>query len=189
MTKSWRLGFSRISMTLGLVALAAVPITASAALNAYLTAVGESQGNIEGSVDIAPHEGKIEVVEYTHNVSQVIDNATGMPSGKRQHRPIRIIKPLDKASPLLTNALVNNERLTNVTIIFYRPGNTGAEQHYFTVELFDARITNISHISGSEDELLQKPAQEIVTFVYGKIIWTWEDGGISSEDNWLTSSP
>lgn len=189
MTSSCPLGFSRILATFAFVALAGIPLETSASLDSYMTAEGELQGNIMGSVDIAPHEGAIEVVEYAHSVSQVIDNATGLPAGERQHRPIRITKPLDKASPLLMNALVNNENLTTVTFRHYRPSQTGAEQQYYTVELINARITNISQITGSEDELLQKPAQEIITLVYQKIIWTWEDGGITSEDDWLTPTP
>ena len=166
--------------------IALVPISASAALNAYMTAHGDTQGDITGSVTQAGREGSMEVVEYSHSVSQSIDNASGLPTGKRQHRPIRIIKDVDKASPALMNALNSNENLSEVRIDFWRPGNSGAGQQFYRVELLNAKIINISQLSGSEDELLQKPAQETITFSYQKIIWTWQDGGNTAEDDWQT---
>lgn len=169
--------------------IALVPISASAALNAYMTATGATQGAITGSVDQAGREGSMEVLEFSHSVSQSVDNASGLPSGKRQHRPIRIIKDIDKASPILMTVMTSNENLTEVRIDFWRPNQAGQELQFYTVELVNATITNISQISGSEDELLQKPAQETITFTYQKIIWTWQDGGITSEDDWETPVP
>lgn len=167
----------------------AVSGSAYAGLDAYLWATGEIQGQIQGSVTVAGREGSILVVEFAHNVSQTVDSASGLPSGKRQHRPIRVTKPVDKASPLLANAQTNNEKLTSVRIDFWRPKSNGQEEQFYTVELVNARITSISQHHGSTPELLTTPTQETVTLVYDKIIWTWQDGGIAAEDDWIAPTP
>jgi len=166
-----------------------LPTGASAALNAYMTLTGETQGKVDGSVTQAGREGMMEVVEFSHSVSQVIDSASGLPTGTVQHRPIRVTKPVDKASPILMNILANSENITEFRIDFWRPSSSGKESQFYTVELVNAAIVNISQVSGSEDELQQKPAQEIITFTYQKIIWTWQDGGITAEDDWITPTP
>jgi type VI secretion system secreted protein Hcp len=169
--------------------LTLVPLGALAALPAYMWATGETQGVINGSVDHPGRENSMEVVEFSHSRSQAIDSASGLPSGKRQHRPIRVTKLIDKASPKLANALTTNESLTTFRINFYRPGPSGVEQQFYTVELVNARITNISQsiISRNTEEwnIIAAPAIETITLVYDKIIWTWEDGGIAAEDDWI----
>ena len=189
MNKQWRFINPGFFFILLASVLALVPLGASAALPAYMRITGETQGVIEGSVDQAGRENSMEVVEFSHSRSQVIDSASGLPSGKRQHRPIRVTKPVDKASPKLANALTTNESLTVFRIDFYRPSPTGQEQQYYTVELINARITNISQSIISRDtenwNIIAAPAIETITLVYDRIIWTWEDGGITAEDDWI----
>jgi type VI secretion system secreted protein Hcp len=162
---------------------------ASAALDGYMRATGETQGDIHGSVDQAGREDTMEVIEFTHNVSQLIDSASGLPAGKKQHRPIRIIKPVDKASPILMNVLVNNENLTTVRIDFWKPSSAGKEFQYYTVELVNAKITSISQFNSSDEEFVALRARETISLVYDRIIWTWQDGGITAEDVWTTPVP
>ena len=186
MKRSQILSLFKLPVLLMFASVTLVPISATAALNAFMTATGETQGAITGGATQTGREGSMEVLEFSHSVSQSIDSASGLPTGKRQHRPIRIVKDVDKASPILMTVLTSNENLTEVRINFWRPNLSGQEIQFYTVELVNAKITNISQISGSEDELLQKPAQETITFTYQKIIWTWQDGNITSEDDWQT---
>jgi len=177
-----------VNLVIVILALA-VSGSAYAGLDAYLWVTGQTQGQIQGSVTQAGREGSMQIVEFAHNVSQAIDSASGLPSGKRQHRPIRVTKPVDKASPLLANALINNENLTSVRIDFWRPNSNGSEEQFYTVELVNARITSISQHHGSTPELLPTPTQETVTLVYDTIVWTWQGSGISAQDDWLTPTP
>ena len=189
MNKQWRFLNPGIITTLLVAMLALVPLGAFAALPAYMWITGETQGVIEGSVDQAGRENSMEVVEFSHSRSQTIDSASGLPSGKRQHRPVRVTKLIDKASPKLESALTTNESLTAFRIDFYRPSQSGVEQQYYTVELVNARITNISQSIISRDtenwNFVATPAIETITLVYDRIIWTWEEGGITAEDVWL----
>jgi len=85
------------------------------ALNAYLTLKGQKQGNINGSVTQKGRENSILVHAFSQEVVSPRDPASGLATGKRQHKPLLIVKEIDKSSPLLWNALINNE--------IYRHGN------------------------------------------------------------------
>lgn len=136
---------------------------------------GETQDEIHGSSTAPGTENMIVVENFSHEVVSPRDAASGLPTGKRQHKPITITKRIDKSTPLIASALVNNENLPTVIFRFYRTSATGHVQQYYTVELVNASIAGIK--SGPRDV-------EEVTFVYQKIIWTWVDGGITAEDDW-----
>jgi type VI secretion system secreted protein Hcp len=58
------------------------------ALNAYLSVVGQKQGDIKGSVTQKGREGKIMVIAFTHEIVCPRDPASGIPTGKRIHKPL-----------------------------------------------------------------------------------------------------
>jgi len=148
----------------------------------FMTVEGSRAGVIEGGAIGAGREGWIEVVGFSHEVVSPRDAASGLPTGKRQHKPISITKPIDKATPLLFQALVTNENLSNVELRFYKPDRTGREQLYYTIELTNASIAGIG-----QSQLVGDPMPlEEVSFTYEKIVWTWTDGGITAEDDWET---
>ncbi|NNM35729.1 MAG: type VI secretion system tube protein Hcp [Nitrosopumilus sp.] len=151
----------------------------------YLTLTGETQGQVKGNVGAAGHEDKIEVYGFSHEVDSPRDAASGLPTGKRQHTPISIEKPVDKSTPILYSILVSNENITELKLEFWGPDrSTGKEVLYYTVELQNASISNI----GEKSSVLGSPPNftDQVSFTYQKIIWTWNDGGITAEDDWET---
>lgn len=157
--------------------------SAHAALNSYLSVTGETQGEIHGSVTQAGREDTIMVIGFSHEIVAPRDAASGLPTGKRQHKPFIVTAPIDKSTPLLFNALANNENLPEVTLRLYRPSRSGKEQQYYTIELVNATVSSIKLESGEE------PRDEnamTVSFTYQKIIETWEDGGVTAEDDWST---
>ena len=158
------------------------------ALNAYMRVTGETQGEIRGSVTQAGREDSIMVLAVDHEVVSPRDEASGLPTGKRQHKPLTITKEIDKTTPLLMNALVNNENITDMEIRFWAPSNTGQEFQYYTIELLNASIAGIRFemLNNKYPENMQHKECEYVTFCYEKIIWTYEDGGNTAEDDWET---
>lgn len=148
----------------------------------HMTATGESQGAIMGSVTAQGREGSTMVIGTGQSVRTARDAASGMPSGQRQHNPFTIIKYLDKATPKLYLAWVNNELLTNVTLRFYRIGHSETPEHYYTVTLQNAQVCDIT-LEGDNTNGEHKE-REHISFCYQKIIWTWVDGGITAEDDW-----
>lgn len=172
------------------LAFTVIPATSWAALPAFMTITGETQGKIDGGVTQAGREGSIEVWGVSHEVISPYDAATGLPSGKRQHRPIRVVKGVDKATPALYTALFKNENLTEFAIRFWRPDRSGQELQYYTIELVNARVVGImpSHSSDIPDSLDPDPDEmsEIVSFTYQTMVITWEDGGLTADDTWET---
>jgi len=156
-------------------------------LPAFMSITGANQGLILGSVDLEGHEGTIMVYAHDHIVDCEINERTGQVMARHQHHPLSIVKEIDKSSPKLYQALATGERLSDVTILWYRLTYLGSEEHYFTIYLEDARIVSIRSCTPSALDLgltNYGPVEE-VSFVYRKIRWTWELEGIEFEDSWI----
>jgi type VI secretion system secreted protein Hcp len=162
---------------------------------AYLSIEGATQGNITegaftedsvGNVYQEGHENEILVEAFSHTVTVPTDPQSGQPTGQRVHKPLTITKVFDKSSPMLYTALASGERLPKCEIKWWRTSSSGTQEHYFTIKLEDAIITNIS----ARMPNCQDPSQahfthsEDVSFSYRKITWTHEVGSTSGEDDW-----
>jgi type VI secretion system secreted protein Hcp len=156
------------------------------ALNAYLKLKGQQIGDIKGSVTQKGREDKIEVYGVSHEIVSPRDAASGLPTGKRHHKPFVITKPVDKSSPLLMSVLVNNENISEWKLEFWRPSKTGKEEQHFTIDLLNGNIASIrqEQLNNKYPENMPHEFREHVSFTYQKITWTWMDGGISAEDDW-----
>ena len=157
-------------------------VTSAEIVYMYLSMAGSRQGDIEGSVTTVDHEGSIEVYAYTHSIISPRDPTTGLVTGKHQHKPFTVIKPIDKATPLLYSALSTSETIKEWKLDFYRTTSTGTVENFYTIELTNAVISEISD-KGSSYGTTQS-----VSFVYQKISWTWTDGNIMAEDYWKDPS-
>ena len=95
------------------------------------------------------------------------------------------MKSFDRASPKLYQALISGERMTRASIKWYRVNNRGAEEHYFTVTLFNARIVSIESIMlNCLDPSSQPPGHhEHIMFLYERIVWKWEADNVEAEDD------
>src|SRR5512133_3816420 len=113
------------------------------ALNAYLKLKGEKTGEVKGSVTQKGREDSMMIIATSHEVVSPRDAASGLPTGKRQHKPFTITKEIDKATPLLYNILVNNENVKKWKLQYWQPSASGKEQQHYTVELLNASIAGI----------------------------------------------
>jgi type VI secretion system secreted protein Hcp len=152
------------------------------ALNAYLRLTDSENQPIEGSVTDPGQEGSILVVSMQHSVSTPRDAASGLPTGKRQHKPFVITKLIDKASPLLYGIQNNGEVLVNFNMTFWRPTLTSEPENYYTITLTNARIISIHQLmQGNQDTETAEPLPvEQVSFTYDTISWTYMDGTTST---------
>jgi type VI secretion system secreted protein Hcp len=142
----------------------------------YCKVTGQKQGVIQGDNNIKGLEDYLPVLTISSGVISPRD-----PAGKRQHKPLTILKEVDKASPKLFMAAVTNETLSSVECVFYRAQRTGIMQKYFRITLNNASIAedDISGTSGVNDGI-----RESVQFTFEKI--TLEDlisGTIGTDDN------
>ncbi len=155
---------------------------------AYLTLVAERQGPILGSVTQKGRENKILVIAVQHEIVSPRDPQSGIPTGKRMHKPLVITKELDRSSPLLYSILCTNENIKDARLDFWTASPTGQEKQHYTVRLTNANICAITFkMANSRHARLQKLVEyEEVGFTYEKIEWTWNEGGITASDDWET---
>jgi type VI secretion system secreted protein Hcp len=162
----------------------AAPVHAE--LNAYMTVRGQHQGEIKGSAVQKGREGKIVVIAVDHSLVAPTDAASGMATGRLQHKPLLISKEVDRASIGLHNALINNERLSEVSLQFWQPqmrgGLGGSEAMYYSITLKNARVVSLRHVmpNNRDPALATRAAYEEVGLLYENITWTWSDGGMSA---------
>lgn len=160
--------------------LASAPATAQHLIYAP-PFTSNSAGEIKGTVTKPGLEEAIEILGYQHEVSNPVDAATGLPTGKRQHRPFTITKMLDRASPLLFDTLTKNGTIDELVFLFYRPTAVGTEEHFFTITLEEATISNIRQEKATGP---LSTTLEYVSFTYDKITWEEVDVGVMAFDSW-----
>jgi len=164
----------------------------------FVSIEGSRQGNITagayskasvGNSYQEGHDNESAVKGITHNITIPRDPLSGQPSGQRVHSPYVITKLLDKASPLLMNALVSGETLTKVEVKKYRTNYEGKLEHYYTTILEDAVIVDVNtdapHRLGA-NELADVAPLEHISFSYRKISYRHEVASTSGEDDWRT---
>ena len=149
----------------------------------HLTIIGELQGSIEGSCEYEGREGTILVQSVDHTV-EIPTDSRGISTGRRVHRPMSITKEIDAATPMLYQALCTGERLTEVTLDWYRVEESGGEELYYTVYMQNVLINKVHPWMPNTLDPNQAGFRhmEDVSFMYEKIRWTWELDGIEYED-------
>lgn len=162
----------------------------------YMTVTGTKQGVIEGDTVQKGREGQIDCHYFQHKVESPRDSASGQASGARAYESLVVRKEIDKATPRLTQALITNEVLSEVTLRFWRisnlsSGGAGTEQLFFLVELTGATVQSQNWFS---PDALQTgsggtagPMEEI-SFTFQTITWTYVPDGTTTTDSWQASA-
>ena len=156
---------------------------------AYLKVTGAKQADITegagtmlsvGNMYTAAHPDESRIIEINHSLMIPKDPQSGQPTGQPVHEPVCITKLMDKASPLLANALIDGEDLTEVLVSFYRTSGTDFEL-YATWKLEQAKVVGIKPILPNilDPNMEQFGQMEQVYFSYGKISWDHVAGGTS----------
>ena len=162
---------------------------------AYMSIEGLRQGNISAGANSMEsmgnryqeeHEDEITLQSYKHDIIIPRDPQSGQPSGQRVHQAFTVSKIFDKSSPLLYAALTSGERLSKVTIKWFRTSMQGTQEHYFTHELEDGMIVDIKGYmpNALDPSLGHMTHMEDISFTYRKISWTHEISGTSGSDDW-----
>jgi type VI secretion system secreted protein Hcp len=162
---------------------------------AYVTITGETQGDITagaftadsvGNVYQLGHEDEILVQEIKHEVITPTDPQSGQPSGPRVHKPLTFSSSLNKATPLMYQALANGEMLPTVEFKWYRTSMAGKQEHFFTTKLLDATIVRINTVlPHAQDKKNENYTQLIeVSLAYRMIIWEHGIAGTMGSDDW-----
>lgn len=135
-------------------------------------------------------ENSIECLWFESAVKTAREAGSGMATGRRQYEPIRIRKRIDKASPLIAKALVENQVIEG-EFKFFRPNpnGDGTTEQFYTVGIKQGRVSDLKIYN--PDTIVPAsstfPAMEEVSFVFHTIKWTITNGGVEHEDSWSTS--
>ena len=162
---------------------------------AYITINGQSQGLITAGACTADsvgngyqlgHEDQILVQEIQHEVTLPSDPQNGQPTGQRVHKPFKFTSSLNKATPLMYQALVDGEMLPIVEVLWYRTSTEGHPEHFFSTTLEDAIIVSINTVlPHAQDKVNANYTQLVeVAMTYRKIVWEHGVAGTSGSDDW-----
>jgi type VI secretion system secreted protein Hcp len=152
----------------------------------FLKANGEDVQGESTQVSLG-RENSIECYYFEQPLKTAREAGSGLATGRRSYEPILIRKRIDKSTPLIAKALVENQVIAGV-FRFYRPNpiGDGTTEQFFTVEIKQGRIN--SQRLYVPDTLTPAtanlPPLEEVGFVFRTISWTYTNGGIVHEDTW-----
>ena len=152
----------------------------------YLKANGaDIQG--QSSQTSLGRENSIECVYFEQAVRTAREAGSGLATGRRQYEPLLIRKRLDKSSPLISKALVQNAVIEGVFKFFRpNPNGDGTTEQFYTVEIKRGRVSSQKQIV--PDTIIPatstEPPLEEVSFVFHTIKWVYTDGGVEHEDTW-----
>lgn len=171
------------------VAMLLLPTVSQAAVNAYMmlscngsSIAGEPTMQSVGGVDVSD---MIEVYAFGLNVSVAAD-ADGRTTSRRSYKPVRILKRIDKASPLIVQALAQNLSCEAEIKFFRTDPDQGQLEHFYTVALSGARIAAIMPVLSStlDPATAAAPITEAVSLAFNIIRFTHETSSSEFEDDW-----
>ncbi len=162
---------------------------------AYLTLSGANQGDMSsgasgadsiGTMSKSDHENEIQVQAFKLNMTVPKDPQSGQPTGRRIHTGLSFTKVMDKSSPMIMQALATGEQIKKATFKFFRTSSSGDQEHYYTVELEEALITDVTpwFPNALDPSNAAISHMEDVTLSYKKITETHEVAGTSGSDDW-----
>jgi type VI secretion system secreted protein Hcp len=173
-------------VTIFAVGLPASRASAAETVHLYLKANG-SDIKGESTQESLGRKDSIECTYYVQKVITAREAGTGMATGRRQYEPLLCRKRIDKASPRLLQALVENAKVDGV-FRFFRPSpkGDGTTQHFYTVQFQDGRIASMEQVlpDTTAPATQSLPPEEEMTIVFHSITWTYTDGGVSASDTW-----
>ncbi len=144
-------------------------------MDAYLQIEG-----IPGECTAKGYEKQIEILGYSHGVSQSTDvsasSSGGATTGRCTHGDFQISKAVDLASPVLLQRCSDGLHIKKIVLTLVRAGGDN-KVPFMVYTLTNCVVASVSY-SGSSGAL---PAEN-VTFNYGKIEWVYTqqkraDGG------------
>lgn len=116
------------------------------------------------------HDEWIDVISFSHGISQPTSTLTTRTTGRSTHQDFVVIKELDKSSPKLALACCNGSHITQVIIEVCRADTS---DKYMRYTLTDVIVASISQNGSSQSEDA-RPVEEI-SLRYGRIDWSYTE--------------
>jgi type VI secretion system secreted protein Hcp len=153
------------------------------------TVVGARQGTFQDNStnSAAARSSQIPVLFLTEEITVPRDAVSGLPTGRRMHQPITIVKELDTASIHFFQAAVTNEPLRSVTCTFYRAfrnGTGGSGRPYFKIILTNATIVEYKDAGDGINGTAVGDERERISMTYESIEMTDLETNATALDDW-----
>jgi type VI secretion system secreted protein Hcp len=113
--------------------------------------------DLTGEATDAEHKGEIEVVSWSWGIQGSSDVATGHASAKARLTELRIVKRVDRSSPVLMQLVRNNKLADLATLTVRKAGST--QMPFFKIELKKVRVTSVNVESEND---VHSPSTELV---------------------------
>src|SRR5260221_1262946 len=168
------------------------------AFPAYFSAIGSRQRQFKGEAIEAQRRDKwMTVLGFYMDLESPHDPTTGLATGKREWKPLKVVKQWGAASPEGLTACATNEILTQVIFEFTKTNRTGEEYVYQSITLIDAVITEIARFTGrpgaAADATVRRATPwadmlelEEWSLTFRKIEVVDKDGNTTFADDWVT---
>jgi type VI secretion system secreted protein Hcp len=139
-----------------------------------------------GPKDLTPRNVAQEI-----QFESVRDAASGLPSGKRQHKPITITQEIGASTPNLFSAASRNEVFSAINLNFLKASNPAQpETLYYTITLTNALVTGYRRRHTEHGKVRQSGinTREVEEFdlVFQQITFTNVTGSKTASDDWLS---
>ncbi|MCK8784363.1 Hcp family type VI secretion system effector [Roseomonas sp. NAR14] len=160
----------------------------------YVTVSGATQGQISkgaftadsvGNIYQEGHEDTLFCQSVSYEVALPRDPQSGQVTGQRVHQPAKILKYVDKASPMLMQALASGE-LLQIEADFYRTATSGKQEKYYTVKFTDAILVHYKQHTPNPLDPANAAFRDMeeLAFTYRMIDVTHVVAGTSGSDDW-----
>lgn len=150
----------------------------------FMSAEGKLQGKFKGEVLRAGQPNKVELTNFTFEVTTPFDLVTGASSAKRNRLPITVVKEFGSASLQFQQAITNNENIKTIIIEFYATNRNGVESLVNTITLTNCKIVSINQNvnKARSSATLKDGLTEQIKFVYQKIEMKDATGFTTTDD-------
>lgn len=144
------------------------PTVASGAVDAFLRLRPAAGPEIKGESEDSKYRDWIEVLSYefqADNPTTIGSSSGGAGAGKASFRPLKIVKRVDRASPLLFHHCCMGSHIDEVQLTIRKAGGTALD--YLIYRARTVFLTSFKHL-GMVDAMNPIPFEEI-TLVCGAI--------------------
>ncbi|MBN2271612.1 MAG: type VI secretion system tube protein Hcp [Sedimentisphaerales bacterium] len=140
---------------------------------------------IEGECTDEHHKDWIEVLSYSHGVTQPT-TVLGGTTGRCDHQDFSVVKTLDKASPKLALYCCNGEHIPEVKLQFCTQASDVPQRQFMEYTLSDVIISETKPKGGTMAG--ESRPLEDVSFNYAKIEWIYTFYSLDGKGNDVITS-
>ncbi len=131
--------------------------------------------DVTGEATDIDHKGEIEVVSWSWGIQGSTDVATNQAAAKPKLTELRIVKRIDRSSPVLMQ-LAKNNKLTDTATLTLRKAGTN-QLTFFKIELKKVRVTAVNLESKNSEATPTANIEERVNLGFERVTITYTPQG------------